>query len=459
MLRTLIVFAIIIPGVVAALRDRFAALLLYTWFAIFRPQEWVWTDLASLRLSLVLGLLLIVPSFASGIFPNVSHPLSIGALAFFGCSLAAQTQAVSQETGWFWLDYLGRLLLVCLLSVPLLSTRRRLVTFIAVVAGSFAFHTSKAGLASLLGGGTRFGEGLASGAFADNNGYAVGSAMVIFLLIPLAQNLEGRWLRRGFAAAVPFTAYALMSTFSRGGFLALAASGLAFLGLQRRRFLVLGSAALVVLIAYLVVPIPKGYLDRLETIGTYEEIGEDSAMSRPHFWRVAMEMVSRNPIGVGLRNFEANFDEYDFSHGRYGVRRDVHSIYFQTLAETGYLGAATFVGLIGGSLLVLLRVRRRSRDRALPEEAARFYFTMANGLVASMVAFAVGGAFISLALNEITWISFSTVAALDIISAREVAEARADLEREPEPEALADGEEARADEPAPGAEPLPEGAG
>ena len=39
------------------------------------------------------------------------------------------------------------------------------------------------------------------------------------------------------------------------------------------------------------VPIPKGYFDRVQTIRTYEEVQDDSALSRLHFWQVAVQMA------------------------------------------------------------------------------------------------------------------------------------------------------------------------
>jgi hypothetical protein len=41
---------------------------------------------------------------------------------------------------------------------------------------------------------------------------------------------------------------------------------------------------------------------------------------------------------------------------------------------------------------------------------------MANALLTSMVGFATGGAFLALALNDLTWLTFGMVAALDRLS-------------------------------------------
>jgi hypothetical protein len=46
MLRSLFVLAIHVPGLVAALHSRFASLLLYLWFALFRRHERLWIDVA-----------------------------------------------------------------------------------------------------------------------------------------------------------------------------------------------------------------------------------------------------------------------------------------------------------------------------------------------------------------------------------------------------------------------------
>src|SRR5262245_15905937 len=150
MLRALLFAGIMIPGLWAALRSRYAALLLYFWFAFFRPQEWVWVDVSSLQLSLVLGLLVVVPSLLSGILPNLTHPLSVGSLVFFLAACGAQLGAVDPSVSGYWLNYLFKLLLMSLFATSLLTERRRYLTALMVVAVSFGFHAAKSGLASLL---------------------------------------------------------------------------------------------------------------------------------------------------------------------------------------------------------------------------------------------------------------------------------------------------------------------
>jgi probable O-glycosylation ligase (exosortase A-associated) len=422
MFRSLFILAILVPGFVAALRSRYVALLMYLWFALFRPQDWLWIDITSLRLSMVLGVVLLAPAIITGVLPDITHPLSIGMALFLTSSVISQIGAVRPEIGWQWIDFLLRLFLACMLLVRLSSDEKRLVGVVAVIGGSLGFHAAKAGLAFVIGGGTRFADGLA-GAFVDN-GYALGTVMIMPLLIAAAQNVdvlvpEGwlrTWSQRAFYAAVPLCMFAVVGTYSRGGFVALSAAGLVFLLLQRRRFIALAVVAATALVVVAVVPIPQSYLDRLQTIQTYKEVGEDSALSRPHFWRVGLLMGMSNPFGVGLRQYEAAYDRYDFLFGRFGRKRAVHNAHVQVFAELGFLGAAVWVAMFGYAFFACLRVRARSRRPHVPPDTARVLFTLANGLLTSMTGFVVGGAFLALALNDLTWLTFAMVAAVDRLS-------------------------------------------
>ena len=431
-MRTILIFAILIPGVIAACTNRFAGLLLYLWFALFRPQEWMWFDVTSWRLSLVLGLLLVVPSIATGILPNVTHPLTIGSVFFLGCALLGQMNAFNPATGWMWLDFLTRLLVVSLLAVTLINNQRRYFLALLVIACSFGFHAAKAGLAVLLGlGAVRFSAGLA-GAFSDNNGYAVGMAMIAPLLVCCGQNFDRRALRIGFYVLGVFCIFGVIGTFSRGGFLAMAAGAVTFALLQRRRVLALiVLAMLAVPVSYFVAMNPE-YEDRLQSIRTYDEVSDESAMGRLHFWNIATKMARDYPLGVGLFNYEAAYDNYDDTGGKFGHRRSVHSRHFQVLAETGYPGAVVWTAMFICAFWIALRTRRAAaRNQALTAEDRRLFVSVSNALVASMVAFLVGGAFVAMALNDLTWISFALTAALDRLFKRVSATATADTAAAP----------------------------
>lgn len=425
MIRTLVVIFCSLVGVGVAIHSRFGALLFYMWVAFFRPQDWVWVDIRWLRLSLISTVLLVVPSVLTFKWPNVTHRLSVGSIVFVTCLYVANHAAVEPEMAWFRLTGLATLVMVTTFLITLTDTQAKFVAVLAVISGSFAFFSAKAGLVSLMRGGTRFAEGM-SGAFTDNNAYAIGTVMLLFPLIFVAQNVSVPAIRRAVWIAVPLSALTVVSTFSRAGFLALVASTLTFIMLQRRRGRLLTVSAMAAVLALLVAPIPEGYFDRIQTIQTYEEVNETSALSRLYFWRVALEMAADYPLGIGPWQFEARYDEYDVER-IYGRRRAVHNSFLQALTEAGWLGGAVFALLFASSLLTLFRLRGRSRDQRHPPQLQRFLWTASNSLIASIVAFVVGGNFISMAYNDLTWISFGLVAALERLSWRADALLNGDL--------------------------------
>jgi len=436
MLRSLLVFSILIPGVVLACTSRYRALLLYFWFAFFRPQDWMWFDITSWRPSLFLGLLLVVPAVLTGVMPTLGHFLCVGCVLFVLAALAAQMNAVNQAVGWQWIDEVSRLMLICLFAVTLIKTPRDWIRAVAVIAASLGFYGIKAGLASLLAGGEIYAAGL-GGAFTDNNGYALAVVMVMPLIALVGQNAQVaftgllpswtfRWIRIGCFVSLPLCAYTVVSTFSRAGFLALLVVLTAWVAFHPRRLRILIAVA-AISVASTFVPLPKGYADRLNTITTAVLGSQSNARSdqdvsegRLYFWSVAMRMANDHPFGIGMRNFQSAFPAYDVTGGAYGENRDVHSSHFQVLAELGYPGLVVWVAQFAYGFWVAFRVKRRGRVATLTPSVAHLFTTASVALIASMSGFLVGGSFISGALNDLTWVTFALLAALDRISARAV---------------------------------------
>ncbi len=424
MLRAIFITAILIPGFIAGLFHPFNALLLYVWYGVFHPEAWVFFNITAYRPSLFIGALVVIRSVLAGVLPTLGHPLAVLMLLFGMSAVFSQIGAFDHDIAWVGLDQLLRLIVVVLFAISLLSTPRRIVIYTAVLAGSLAFHTAKAGLGSLLGGGVRFAEGL-GGTFNDNNSYALGAVLILPLLIAAGQNMPSRWLRLGFYAAVPLTAFTVVSLFSRGALLALGTTLACFALLQRRKLAWGTLIACSVGLALLFAPIPEGYFERIQTIpgvSAVKEIDasqggdenvETSAAGRLYFWRVAMDMAQHNVFGVGLRNFQVAYDQYDTSGGRYGPARAVHSSHFQVLAEVGYLGFFIYEALFIYAAVLIWRIRRRAADAEQPAERRHLLFTTANAIGASMAGFIVGGSFLAVAFNEVTWFTFALLASLD----------------------------------------------
>jgi O-antigen ligase len=147
--------------------------------------------------------------------------------------------------------------------------------------------------------------------------------------------------------------YIVLNTYSRGAYLTLAIDAVLLLFLLRKHYnpilIFAGIGALILLLPF----VPVTYQDRFISLfavtqesGIYEDW---SLRGRSSEMLTGLAMFSERPIlGVGTANYPVNYQRYAQAIGLEfrAEARDPHSLYVQILAETGLLGAITFLGLI-----------------------------------------------------------------------------------------------------------------
>ena len=214
--------------------------------------------------------------------------------------------------------------------------------------------------------------------------------------------------------------YRGLSTYSRGGFLSLGTiAAMWFWRSDRKpRALIAG-----LIIALLVLPaLPSRFWDRMSTITASADERDDSQASRIHFWQMAIAMANDRPwTGVGHAGYELAYNDYDTSEGRYGRDRAVHSAWFGVLAEIGYPGLIVFVLIVVSSLWTCARVRRKARRGEISESLGRY----GAALESSLLAFIVGGSFVSFQYSEMLWHYFALTIALERVAVTDAALVRA----------------------------------
>ena len=213
-------------------------------------------------------------------------------------------------------------------------------------------------------------------------------ALMLNLIIPIAGALAfcTRGARRSVAAgAMLLSVAAVVLTFSRAGFLTLAASFVMFLVVLMRRKAA-GVAVGVVLLAVCVPPLlPAGYAARLSTITNIETDATGSAQGRWADTQVALEVVAKNPIvGVGIGQ-----DVLAMNMERGAEWTQVHNAYLQYGVDLGIPGLLLFVWL---HVLCYLTARTVEK-RAARNPAHRDLGLLAVGVQVSLVAFAVAAMF------------------------------------------------------------------
>ena len=216
-----------------------------------------------------------------------------------------------------------------------------------------------------------------------------GVALVVTLILPfsLALFLIARTtrVRAALFAVIALDVTAVVVTWSRGGFLALAAVMVTYLYRLLRRPERAWAIATLVLLLVCVPFVPSGYVDRLATIGDIQSDPTGSAQDRWSDTLAATRWVLANPIvgaGIGQHVFALNEE-------RGPTWALVHNVYLIYAADLGIPGLLLFILLLVRCFNNAWLVQRRSAHVT----ALRDLFYLAEAIQTSLVAFALSAFF------------------------------------------------------------------
>jgi len=237
---------------------------------------------------------------------------------------------------------------------------------------------------------------IASGAFlGDGNDFALSVNIAIPLCMFLMLESQSRIKKVLYGSMLGVLILAVVATQSRGGILALSSVGLYYWIKSDRKILGIAGIAIVIFIVFAVAP--AQFFDRMATMTQTGDEMEGSAQGRIVAWGAAMRMAADNPLfGVGAGHFPVAFGTKFRPEGEGPMPwLTAHSSYFLLLGELGIPGIMFLLGIIVSNLIAGERVLREvSQGEA---QQATTCTNLMIALNAGLIAFAVGGAFISAA--------------------------------------------------------------
>jgi putative inorganic carbon (HCO3(-)) transporter len=314
-------------------------------------------------------------------------------------SLFALNEADLVRDRWI---FVAKIQLMLLVTLMLVVEAKHLKTLIAVVTLSVAFYGIKGGLFVISTAGGARVWGPPGGLLQGNNELAVGLTMLMPYLYWMRLIVQNKWLKRGLMLSIALCVLSVLGSQSRGALLAIVAMA-AFLGLKSdkpvRMSLLLGLGLLTA-----VVLMPDSWSNRMDTIGTYKE--DSSAMSRIWTWTTMWNAAVDRPfVGTGFRaDAQLIFGMYAPQGGQWqifeGLVYVAHSIYFQMLGEHGFVGLFLFLAMWGATWLRSRKLIKVTKD--LPDLQDWIPMLMRMTQV-SIIAYLVGGAFLSLAYLDLAY--------------------------------------------------------
>jgi len=290
-------------------------------------------------------------------------------------------------------------------TLMLMKDRFRIDLLVWVIAVSLGFYGVKGGFFTLTSGGAYHVMGPERSFIGGNNEIGLALVMTVPLMRYLHLQAKLLWVKWGLMAAMGLTFVAILGTQSRGALIGLVAMTVMLVGKTRRRFILLLLMGPVLYAGYQFMP--ESWHDRMETIETYQQ--DQSAMGRINAWRFAFNLAKNRPlVGGGNQAFTPDlFARYapdpDDVH-------DAHSIYFEVLAEHGFVGLTLFLLLAWFTWRTCSLVAKQAR----PYPEGQWMADLAGMLQVSLVGFATSGAFLGLAYFDLYYHLIALVVLLKV---------------------------------------------
>ena len=285
----------------------------------------------------------------------------------------------------------------------LITSKDRLRWLLMTIALSFGLIGLKGGLFALARGFQYRVLGPDNTFYGENNEIGLALNMTLPLLMLSAQEAKGKWLKILFYSSFVLSVFSVISTWSRGGLLALCAVLIAMILTGKRKWLSI--PVLIVAITLSLPRLPEKWLDRMQTIKDYQDDG--SALARLDSWQFAFDRALKNPLtGGGF----ACFSE----------RTDSHSAYFQIMAHHGFLALGIWLSLLFGTIIALERLRKQ----ATHINNAAWIRRYARTTQISLLGYSVGAAFLGAAYWDIFYhlIAVCSILKVQLLQAQTIQE-------------------------------------
>jgi probable O-glycosylation ligase (exosortase A-associated) len=393
-MRTLVFTIVILFLCALVLAFPHVGVLTWVWISLGAPHKEMWGGAASWNWNMIIVVITVLAwMFSREPKYLPSDALSILVICFLASLTLSATFSLTPKNSWDWWNTFIRSIVLYFPVLLLLNSRSRLNALIWVIVITFGQHSVKGGGFTLATGGSFEVRG-PEGMLGDRNGSALSFVCTIPLIWYLFTQSANRWVRYALLFSLAMTVIAVLGTYSRGGLVALVAVGAFMIWRTRYRVRVFIAAAVLALPALFFMP--AQWTERISTINTATD--DASFMGRVDAWVFAVRAaVDRPLVGAGILATQnpGVFQRYagETDTAATGKGRAAHSIYFQVLGDTGFLGFALYLGALYVTWRNLSRAIKASRGR----EELRWIEEMGRNLQCSLAGFLIGGAALSLA--------------------------------------------------------------
>lgn len=396
-MRDIALFIIMFGILPFILRHSYIGVLAWSWVSYMNPHRLTWGAAYSFPFAQMIAITLFISLLFNKdkkYFPVNS--LTVTWIVFMLWTLVTTQAAYYPDAAWAAEIQVIKIQLILFIALWMMGGGERIKLMVWTIFFSIGFFGIKGGIFTFLTGGAGrvFGPG---GSFIeDNNHLAVAMLMVVPLGFYLRKyEVQRKLYKNLLLLCILLIVTSVIGSFSRGAFLAIGAVA-GYLWLKTPGKILSGTVGVIVLLL-IVLMMPGSWMNRMSTIKDYDQ--DKSALERLNSWQYAINIASDRFTGGGYWSWSREtFAQWAPDPDTVFV---AHSIYFEVLADHGWIGLLLFLAIFFQGWFMGGRIVRNVRARGSPED--EWMIGLAAMVKVSLVAYAVGGAFLSLAYFDLPW--------------------------------------------------------
>jgi len=416
-MRDLVVIILFIVLIGLSLRKPFLGVLTYYWISLMAPHKYTWGFSNTQPLAMIAAIVTIISAIIhlkELHFPKTRETFLF--LLFWFFITLTTFFSIYPDQAWISWQEASKVFIMVLLSITIVNTKQKLHYFLLAIVIFIGLISVKGAIFGILTGGNYKVWGPPDSNLQDNNFVGVAMVMLIPLCFFLSQLAAQKWVSLMLFVTGICSIITAVLTYSRGALIGLAVIFLLYLLRTKRKIINITALTSIVVIGINV--LPSQWFDRMETINTYEE--DASANQRLEAWRFSFNMAKANFLGGGFNCFSPEqyylyspVPDINIKKEADGqlVANTAHSIYFEVMAEQGFIGLTIYLLCLFSALFSLFKLNRLAK--MIPN--AKWIENYSKALSTAIIGFMACAAFVSRAYFELFWVFYAAVICLKYI--------------------------------------------
>jgi probable O-glycosylation ligase (exosortase A-associated) len=388
-LRDLIITLFILGSVPKLLFRPDLAVLMFYWLSLMNPHKLCWGFAANVPFALVTAVTLLTSVLLWREPKKILWmPVNILMLINVFWMTATTYFAFAPDDAWTGWDRMWRIQLIAFITMMVMKTKTNINQLVWVVTMSLGFYGIKGGIFTILTGGGERVWGPEGTFIGGNNEIGLALCMTVPLIRYLSLVEKNPYINRGLSVSIVLSLVTILGTQSRGALIGMLSMTLFLIAKSRQKFLLFFLMMLTVplIIGFM----PTSWHERMGTIKTYDK--DSSAMGRINAWGTAFNIAKHNLMGGGFKGLPIPWVFEKYAENPTDIR-DAHSIYFQVMAEHGFVGLALFLMIALTAWRLASALKKMTKD----EKDLQWIYDLSSMIQVSFIGYWTAGAFLGLA--------------------------------------------------------------